>query len=268
MLSAYPVIIKGGGDIGSGVAYRLHRSGFPVIITELPQPLVIRRSVAFAEAVRSNTVEVEGVRAVKANHIDQLQSLWGQGAIPVVVDPGAIIVRDIKPVVLIDAVLAKHNTGTKITDAPVVVALGPGFEAGIDAHAVIETNRGHRLGKVVLQGSAEPNTGIPTSVEGYTDERLIRSPRDGVLSTLKEIGESVVSGEIICYVDDIPIYTRVSGVVRGLLADSSTVKKNLKIGDIDPRGERNSCFTISDKALAIAGGVLEAILYWMSRTDL
>jgi len=179
----------------------------------------------------------------------------------VLVDPGVTVIQRLQPDVVVDAILAKRNTGTRIADAPIVVALGPGFTAGVDCHAVVETKRGHDLGRVLLEGSAAPNTGVPGSVGGESGRRVLRAPVEGIFRTVRAIGDRVRAGEIVARVDDAPIYSQLDGVVRGLLHDRLRVSAGAKVGDVDPRGVVSHCLTISDKALAVGGGVVEAILY-------
>jgi len=269
MLKDILVVVKGGGDLATGVAHRLHRVGMRVVVTELAQPTVIRRAVAFASAVFEGEVTVEGVVARRVEDAAQALALLLEGIVPVLVDPGASIlrpervegVRELKPTVVVDAIIAKRNTGTEITDAPVVVALGPGFKAGLDAHAVIETNRGHDLGRVILEGQAAPDTGVPGPVMGYASERVVRAPGPGLFRGVKAIGDRVEAGDVVARAGDQPVLAPISGVLRGLLADGLVVKEGMKVGDVDPRGVREHCFTISDKARALGGSVLEAILY-------
>ncbi len=257
------VVVKGGGDLASGVAWRLWNCGFRVVITEIPAPTVIRRKVAFATAVWEGETTVDGVRARRVEGVEGIRAAWAEGVLPVVVDPEAAIIRELRPDVVVDAILAKRNLGTRITDAPLVIGLGPGFTAGEDVHAVIETMRGHTLGRVIWQGQALPNTGIPGEVGGFAEQRVVRAPCAGVFRGVREIGDMVHEGDIVAYVDGEPVRVRLKGVLRGLLHDGLTVHPNMKVGDVDPRAEREHCFTISDKALAIAGGVLEAILHSM-----
>jgi len=254
------VIIKGAGDLATGIAQRLFRSGFAVVMTELPQPLVIRRTVAFAEAVFSGRFIVEGVEAVKSEWADILQVVQNE-QIAVVVDPQGVSVAMLKPLAVVDAILAKKNLGTKIIDAPIVVGVGPGFTAGLDVHAVVESKRGHYLGRVITEGQAFPNTGVPGNIGGYTKERIVRAPGPGIFTGISQIGDQVSAGDIVAYVDQQPVVASVTGILRGLLHDQLRVTAGMKIGDIDPRCIRDHCFSISDKARAIGGGVLEAILY-------
>lgn len=263
-LSALTVVIKGGGDLATGVAYCLHRAGMRLVITELSQPLVVRRTVAFASAVFEGETEVEGIHACLVEP-NQIQEMWQKGSIPVLTDPEAQIIDSLQPQVLVDAIIAKRNTGTRIGDAPLVIALGPGFTAGIDCHAVIETNRGHHLGRVITEGNAEPNTGVPGTVAGYTEERVLRAPCAGAFQTRCRIGEQVRTGQVVAHVNDSPVRAEIDGTLRGLLADGVPTTTGIKVGDIDPRGRVEHCFTISDKARAIGGGVLEAILWLQTR---
>jgi xanthine dehydrogenase accessory factor len=254
-------LVKGAGDLATGVALRLLRSGFAVVMTEIGRPTVVRRTVAFAEAVYDGRATVEGVEGVRAEQDAQgegIDDLLARGAVPVVVDPQAAVRARLRPALLVDAIMAKRNLGTRIGDAPAVVALGPGFVAGRDVHAVIETMRGHTLGRVIYRGEALPNTGIPGEVGGFAEERVLRAPRPGVLRGAHEIGDRVNRGEVVAYVDDLPVPSRLDGVLRGLLRSGLEVSAGFKVGDVDPRAQREHCFTVSDKALAIAGGVLEA----------
>jgi xanthine dehydrogenase accessory factor len=233
----------------------------PVVITELAQPTVIRRAVAVASAVYEGQVEVEGLVARLVASDQEICAVLAEGQVPVVVDPQAEVISRLRPIVVVDAIMAKRNTGTRITDAPIVIGLGPGFTAGVDVHAVIETNRGHHLGRVILSGGAEPHTGVPGPTAGFTAERVLRAPCEGIFTGKRRIGDPVEAGEVVASVAGEPVTAKISGVVRGLLADGLSVKAGMKVGDVDPRGVREHCFTISDKARAIGGGVLEAVLY-------
>jgi len=260
------ILIRGAGEMASGVAHRLYQSHFKVCMLEIPQPLAVRREVSFCEAVYDGEKVVEGVRAERISSPEQIPSVWNRGNIPLLIDPDGKKVRNVlHPDILIDAIMAKKNLGTKINDAPLVIGLGPGFTAGKDVHIVIETNRGHHLGRMILNGEAEPDTGIPGDIGGYTIERLLRTMKKGVFHSDKRIGDRVHKGTVVAVVDDYPVIAKISGVLRGLLRDGVEVKKGMKVGDIDPRGKRENCFTISDKARAIGGGVLEAILYWFNK---
>jgi len=260
------VLIRGAGEMASGVAHRLHRSHFNVCMLEIPHPIAVRREVSFCEAIYEGEKEVEGVRAKFISRPEEIHSVWQEEKIPVLVDPdGEKTRRFIKPDVLIDAIMAKKNLGAHIKKAPLVIGLGPGFCAEKDVHIVIETNRGHDLGRLILKGTAEPDTGIPGNIGGYTVERVLRTMKRGVFHPQKGIGDRVNKGLVVAVVDDFPVMAKISGIVRGLIREGVEVKKGMKVGDIDPRGKRESCFTISDKARAIGGGVLEAILYWFNK---
>ncbi len=258
------VLVKGAGDLGTGVAWRLHRAGFPVVVTELAQPLVVRRTVSFASAVYDAEITVEGITARHAESFEDARTLLDAGIVPVLVDPETHARQFFAPSVLVDAVMAKRNTGTHMTDAPFVLALGPGFTPKVDCHAVVETNRGHNLGRVWWDRAAEPNTGTPGEIGGKSGERVLRAPRDGVLISQSVIGDQVTGGTVIARVGDAPVLAPFDGVLRGLVHDGLTVRAGMKIGDVDPRANREACLTISDKALAIGGGALEAILHWLS----
>jgi xanthine dehydrogenase accessory factor len=261
-ISELIVLIRGGGEVASGVAHRLHQAHFKICMTEISHPLAVRREVAFSEAIYEGEKEVEGVRAKFISKPEETESLWKKGDIPILIDPDGKRTRTfLKPDVLIDAIMAKKNLGTQINEAPLVIGLGPGFTAGENVHIVVETNRGHRLGKMVLNGTAEPDTGIPGEIGGYTIERVLRTMKKGIFHPQKSIGDRINGGAVVAVVDDFPVIAKISGIVRGLLREGAEVKKGMKVGDIDPRGKKESCFTISDKARAIGGGVLEAILY-------
>ena len=254
------VVVRGGGDLGTGVAHRLHRSGFTVMVTELPRPLVVRRAVAFAEAVYAGSIEVEGVTARLADDPMAGMAYSVLEEIPVVVDEAGDVISRMQPRIVVDARLAKRPLDTRRQDAPLVIGLGPGFTAGKDCHAVVETNRGHHLGRVYWEGSAEPDTGRPEAVQGVAGERVLRAPVAGVFQGRCAIGNSVRAGDVLADVSGQSILASFDGVVRGLLHDGLEVSAGLKVGDLDPRGVRDYCFLISDKARAIGGGVLEALL--------
>ena len=241
------VVIKSAGDLASGVAYRLKRSGFPLIMTELARPLLVRRTVSFGEAVFDGETEIEGIRARRVDTVEEARRLADSELIPVVVDPAASIVTALKPPVLIDAIMAKKNTGTALTDAPLVIALGPGFTAGEDCHVVIETNRGHRLGRVIYTGQAEPNTGTPGVVQSHSADRVLRAPVDGRVVGHANIGDIVKAGQVIAEVDGHELRAPFAGVLRGLVHPTVMVRAGLKIGDVDPRGVASHCYTISEK---------------------
>ncbi len=254
------ILIRGGGEMATGVAHQLASCHFRVCMTETFNPQAVRREVAFSEAIFDREKEVEGITARRVESPDLIQEVWKEGKIPILIDPEAEVKDFLKPDVLIDATLAKKNLGTKITDAPLVIGLGPGFHAGKDVHFVIETNRGHDLGRIISNGEAEPNTGIPGAIGGYMEERVIRAPRAGKFKALKRIGDRVGANEKVGMVGDVEVRARIGGVIRGLLRDGTEVWKGMKLGDVDPRGIEAHCYTISDKARTISGGVLQAIL--------
>jgi len=265
------VAVKGAGDLATGVIHRLSRAGFRVMATELPDPTVVRRTVAFAEAITLGSMTVEDVTAQVAPTVESIPTLFAKRLVPILVNPDGRLLKALHPTVLIEATVSKHNSGVAIDDAPVTIALGPGYEAGKDVHAVIETNRGHNLGRVYLSGTAEPNTGKPGNIGGYTSERLLRATGSGTLSGLRDIGDMVQAGETVAIIKKegtgavMPVLAPIDGILRGLVRDGLHVHPGMKVGDIDPRAAREHCFTISDKSRAIAGGVLEAMLYLLNR---
>lgn len=252
--------IRGAGDLATGIALRLYRSGFDIVMSDIAVPTTVRRTVAFSPAVYEGEASVEGITGKFCENISMIDTVMESGCIPVVVDPSGEIMKEYKPDVIVDAIIAKTNIGTKITDADIVIGVGPGFEAGVDCHAVVETKRGHNLGRVIWSGSAYPNTGVPGNIGGYTVERIIRATADGVFRAKVNIGDYVKAGDLLAYCDETPVYANIDGIVRGLLQDGVKVKTGMKSGDVDPRAEKEYCFTVSDKASAIGGGVLEAIL--------
>jgi len=256
--------VRGAGDLATGIAFRLQKSGFSVVMSDLPQPTSIRRTVCFSEAIVNGETKVEDITARFAADAAAAKSILTAGEIAVLADPTGETARTLDPIAVIDAILAKRNLGTKIDDAEIVIGIGPGFTAGVDCHAVVETARGHTLGRVYYSGSALPDTGIPGNIAGFTLERLLRAPKAGVFRGVKKIGDVVEAGEICAYVDDAPVISRIRGVLRGLLPDGLTVCEGMKSGDVDPRCEVSHCFTVSDKALAIGGSALEAVLHKLS----
>ena len=254
------VLIRGAGDLASGIALRLWRSGFEVVMTDLPCPTAIRRTVAFSEAVREGRTVVEDVEARRAEDPEEARAVLAQGRIPVLADPGCVCRTALRPDALVDAILAKRNTGTGIGDAPAVIGVGPGFTAGVDCHAVVETMRGHTLGRTYYQGSALPDTKIPGLIGGFAGERVLRAPADGPFVGAKRIGDRVEAGDIAGSVAGEPMLCTIGGVLRGLLADGVEARRGMKAGDVDPRGDAGHCFLVSDKSLAVGGGVLEAVL--------
>ncbi|MEZ4666712.1 MAG: selenium-dependent molybdenum cofactor biosynthesis protein YqeB [Anaerolineae bacterium] len=258
--SRAPIVVRGGGDLASGAVYRLQRAGFPVIVTELAQPLFVRRTVSYGEAIYSGSIRIDGVQACVIGSDQDIRKCWAEDVVPVVIDPAGDRIPDLQPAIVVDARMAKVNLGSTIYDAPLVIGLGPGFTAGIDCHAVIETNRGHDLGRVIWNGSAEADTGEPGVIEGKTRSRVLRAPTDGFVKSNVNIGDEVEEGRLVATVDGMPIEAAFNGVVRGMIHPSVAATMGMKIGDIDPRANREACFTISDKSLAVGGGVLEAVL--------
>ena len=254
------VLIKGAGDIATGIAIRLHRARFQIIMTEIPVPTTVRRTVSFSSAVTEGSMTVEGIEAVRIPSVDRAEETWAAGKIPVLIDPAAACILHLNPDAVVDAILAKRNLGTSIADAPVVIAVGPGFMAGVDCHAVVESNRGHDLGRVILQGSAAPNTGVPGEIGGHGMDRVLRASAGGVFQQKLDIGTQVKSGDVVGTVDGEPIIAQIDGILRGVLRSGVVTTAGMKCGDIDPRCALAHCYTVSDKARAIGGGVLEAIL--------
>ena len=260
------VLVKGAGDLATGVAWRLWRAGFLVVMSELERPLALRRCVAFAEAVYAGETTVEGITARRVQASSTVLEAWAQEVIPVVVNGEAPLHEHLRPEVVVDATMAKQNRGTRLDEAPLVIGLGPGFTAGVDVHVVIETNRGHYLGRALWSGSAQADTGTPGIIAGIEQERVVRAPAQGEFTSCHQIGDQVSAGEKLGWVDKTPVLALLSGVLRGLIHDGVRVDQGLKIGDIDPRGEVNYCYTISEKSLAVGGGVLEAILFHLHKT--
>ena len=259
------IIVRGGGDIASGIIHRLFISGFKVLVLEIEKPLCIRRAVSYAEAIYSNEINIEGARGVLVRNIEEIILALENDLIPVYIDEKGIIIEELKPLAVVDSIIAKRNLGTNINMAPITVGVGPGFEAGIDVDLVIESNRGHNLGKVLHKGTAEKDTGVAGTTLGYSYERVLRAPVSGIIKPLCNIGRYVKAEETVALVGDKKIKSQIDGIVRGMIKEGLYVKKGLKIGDIDPRGDIKNAFTISDKARAIGGGVLEGILYLTNR---
>lgn len=255
------VVIRGAGDMATGVAARLFNSGFRVIMTEVAQPTTIRHTVAFSQAIFNGITRVEDITARLAHGYDDALKIAAQNEVAVLVDPGCESLVTLQPHYVIDAILAKRNCGTRPNMAPVVVALGPGFSAPEDCHAVIETNRGHYLGNIIYHGSAQPNTGVPGNIAGYSRQRVIHAEAEGIMHTEVKLGDLVEQNDIVAYIDDVPVLSPLTGMVRGLLNNDLPVHTGMKIGDVDPRGAEADYTTISDKARAVAGAVLEAMLY-------
>lgn len=261
------VIIRGGGDLASGIAVRLFRAGFNIIILETLHPLAIRLPVSFASAVFEGSCQIENIKGILAETYDEADQIINDNKIAILIDPIGRSFEYYKQFVLIDAIMAKRNLGTNKEQAPLVIGIGPGFEAGIDVDAVIETKRGHYLGRVIYQGSALPDTGIPGEIAGESDKRLLRAPAEGLMIPEHQIGDLVQENDVIATVNGIPLTARLSGVLRGLIYPNTPVTEGMKVGDIDHRGIKDYCFTVSDKALSIGGGTLEAICSYLNRND-
>ena len=279
-------VVRGGGDLGTGAALRLQRAGWRVLVTELAKPLVIRRGAALAAAIYDGSIELENTVGVKIDRAAEADRVWAADRIPVLIDPDRSRTAQLQPTAIVDAIMAKRNTDTRLDAAPIVIALGPGFTAGVDCHAVIETQRGHTLGRVYYHGAAATDTGTPGKLGGEAALRVLRAPIDGVFYAQRKIGDRVNVGDVIGRVIAVDIsltdsaarrlsavdrdssrplgtviHTKIAGVLRGLLRDGLMVSANTKIADVDPRAEVSYCFTVSDKAWAVGGGVLEAALY-------
>ena len=264
------IIVRGGGDLATGTISKLHQCGFPVLILETANPSAIRRNVAFCEAVYQGSQTVEGLTCPLADSAEQAEAYLREGRLAMLIDPAGECIADFHPLAVVDAILAKKNLGTCRAMAPITVALGPGFTAGVDVDAVVETKRGHNLGKVLYSGAAAPNTGVPGVIGGYGKERVVHSPAAGILRNVAKITDTVEQGQTIAVVETVggpvPVQATLTGLLRGLLRDGYPVTKGFKLADIDPRMEEyDNCFTISDKARCIAGGVLEAILHLKGR---
>ncbi len=259
------VIIRGGGDLATAVAIRLFRAGFKIIILEIEHSTVIRLPVSFAGAVYEGRVTVEGIEAILISSWEEVADIIKLQKVPVLIDPEGSCIKKLSPTVLVDAILAKRNLGTRINQAPLVIGLGPGFAAGEDVDVVIETKRGHNLGRVIYHGQATPDTGVPGEVGGESKRRLLRAPAEGKIIPLHKIGDLVRAGEVIAEIEGVPLKAEISGVLRGLIYPESWVTKGMKVGDIDPRGIREYCFTVSDKARSLGGAVLEVICAYLNK---
>ncbi len=258
--------IKGAGDIASGIAVRLKKSGFSkIFMMEVAEPKAVRRLVSFSEAIYQGENTVEGIKAVMVSEASEMAAVWEKGYLGVIVDPAWTTLVNIHPDVVVDAILAKENLGTRINDAALVIGLGPGFEASVDVDVAIETMRGHNLGCVLDSGKTQANTGVPGPINGYTKERILRSPATGVFNSVLNITDTVTAGAVVGTVNGEEVVAQVGGVLRGLIRPGIHVQQGMKMGDIDPRGTVGNCFSISDKARAIGGGVLEAILMTWSK---
>lgn len=255
------VVVRGGGDIATGTICKLYNCGFKVIVAEIGCPSSIRRKVSFSEAIYEGECVVEDIKCVFAKNIESAYKILEENNIPIIIDEECKILSEVKPTVLVDAILAKKNLGTTIDMAPITIGLGPGFTAGVDVDVVIETMRGHDLGTVIYSGSAKANTGVPGLIAGCAEDRVLHSPSAGIINNLYDIGDNVKEGQVIAKIGDIGVYASITGLLRGIIRNGYLVTQGLKIADIDPRKDQyNNCFTVSDKARCIAGSVLEAIL--------
>jgi xanthine dehydrogenase accessory factor len=259
------IVIKGAGEIASGIAHRLFMATMTrICMIEIESPLCVRRTVSFSEALFERQVEVEGVVGTVVQNRAELAEAWDRKQIGVIVDPAWKIIADLKPDVVVDAIMAKKNLGTSKDEAPVVIGIGPGFSAPDIVHAVIESNRGSTLGQAIYKGAAQSYTGVPAMKGGFSWERVLRAPHAGMVRQVKSIGDHIHSGDTILYVDKTPVRAAINGIVRGVIREIE-VEENEKVGDIDPRSELSCCRTISDKARVIGGGVLEAIMHLRSQ---
>ncbi len=258
------VVVRGGGDLATGAIARLHRAGFPVVVLELDPPLTVRRTVAVSTAVTDGTVRVEDLFAQRVASPEEAVDIAMKGTIAVVVSPRLPQFRE-PPAIVVDARLAKRNIDTTAHQASLVIGLGPGFAAGEDCHAVVETMRGHRLGRVIWQGSATPNTGVPGRIGGEDAKRVLRSAHEGIVKWRVAIGDAVTAGQPLGTVGAHDVHAEIGGVVRGLIAERFPATVGLKIGDLDPRADAAACWAISDKSLSVGGGVLEAVLMHLNR---
>ena len=262
------IIVRGGGDIASGTINRLHNMGFRVLVLEISKPNFIRRKVCYGEAVYEGEFSLEGTVSKLACSLEEIYSIWEEKKIPIYIDPEMKILEKLSPDVIIDGILAKKNLGMSKELAPVTIGLGPGFEAGKNVHAVIETNRGHNLGRIIYEGKAAENTGIPGIIQGYGKERVIYASAEGILKTVHDIGDVVQKDEIIAYIGTEPVKASLTGLIRGMIRGGSFVKKGLKISDIDPREDQlENCYTISDKARTISGGAVEAVFFLLNKNN-
>ena len=259
------ILVRGGGDLATGTIHRLWSAGLRILVLEAEHPAAIRRQVSLCEAVYEGETTVEGLRAVRIDTLEQAQAVWAANAVPVLVDPAGESIRQVKPDIVIDAILAKKNLGTTRDMAPLTIALGPGFTAGQDVDVVVETKRGHRLGRIIREGTVIPNTGIPGVIGGYGKERVIHAQAAGVFQDVRKIGDIVEAGETIAHIESedgtvTPVTTQITGILRGLLRSGYPVVPGFKVADVDPRKEElSNCFLISDKARCIAGSVLELV---------
>lgn len=259
------IIVRGAGDISTGTIHRLWSAGYRVLVLEIAHPSAIRRNVALSEAIYEKTAQVEDAVAVRIESYEEAEAVWERNQIPMLVDADGEYIEKLKPDVVVDAILAKKNMGTRIDMAPLTIALGPGFTAGRDVHYVIETKRGHNLGRVIKEGEAAPNSGVPGIIGGYGKERVMHAAAEGTLHIIRDITSRVEAGEKLAEIQTasgavVPVCTEIAGIVRGMIREGYPVTEGFKIADVDPRIEElKNCFTISDKARCIAGSVLEVV---------
>lgn len=259
------IVVRGGGDLATGTIHRLWSAGLRVLVLEAEHPAAIRRQVSLCEAVYEGETTVEGLRAVRVESLEAAEAVWAENAVPVLVDPKGSCLKQARPAVLIDAIIAKKNLGTTREMALLTIALGPGFVAGQDVDVVVETKRGHKLGRIIREGAAAPNSGVPGIIGGYGAERVIHAPEAGIFRNRHAIADLVTAGETIAVIEmpdgnTVPVTTQIDGILRGLLRDGYPVTRGFKVADVDPRrSELENCFLISDKARCIAGSVLELV---------
>lgn len=263
------ILVRGAGDIATGTIQKLVRAGFPVIVTETAHPSAIRRYVALCEAVYEGSWTVEDVTSVLVESMSEAWNVIDADKVPILIDPACNVLNEVQPLAVVDAILAKSNIGMTKDMASITVALGPGFFAGIDVDVVIETMRGHNLGRLIIEGPAMPNTGTPGIIAGFGKERVIHAPYAGITHNVKAISDTVKKGDTIATIDEQPVLATLDGIIRGLIRDGFKISKGFKMADIDPReSEKVNCFTISDKARCIGGAVLEAICMLQERNNI
>lgn len=261
------VIFRGGGDVATGGIQKVFRTGFKTLVLEKDQPLCVRRYVSAAQAMIDGQIQIEDFKAVKVKNPGEIERAREEGLLPVISDQDGLYIERLQPLAVVDGILAKRNTGTRRGMAPITIGLGPGFEAGKDVDVVIETNRGHDCGRLIFGGRAQENTGVPGNIMGYTIERILRSPADGRIEVLYDIGSFVKKDQVLAKVSGKEVKSQLDGMVRGMIGNGTPVKEGMKVGDVDPRTERKNTGTISDKSRLIGGGVLEAILIMKRRLE-
>ncbi|MDD7305005.1 MAG: selenium-dependent molybdenum cofactor biosynthesis protein YqeB [Peptoniphilaceae bacterium] len=261
------VIFRGGGDVATGSIQKVYRAGFKVLILEKEKPLCIRRTVACASAMFEGEIQIEDFKVKRVYDYEGIEKAFKEDFIPIIADEKGVYIEKLKPLVVVDGILAKKNLGTTKDMAPITIGLGPGFTAGEDVDLVIETNRGHNLARLIFEGKPEENTGIPGNIQGFTSQRILRAPASGKIKVIEDIGSVVKKDQVLALVEGKVVKAGLDGMVRGMIKDGSEVSLGLKIGDVDPRVVKENAITISDKARAIGGGVLEAILILKRRIE-